>query len=44
MAVLPLKELGGGQQTKSLRLLDKNGQEWVLRTTDKDVAGRWQST
>jgi hypothetical protein len=32
-----IKELGGGQQTKSLRLLDKNGQEWVLRTTDKDV-------
>ena len=34
-----IKELGGGQQTKSLRLLDKDGQEWVLRTTDKDVAG-----
>ncbi|MBC7828483.1 MAG: hypothetical protein H7122_12105 [Chitinophagaceae bacterium] len=33
-----IKELGGGQQTKSLRLLDKNGQEWVLRSTDKDVA------
>ncbi len=33
-----IKELGGGQQTKSLRLLDKNGQEWVLRTTDKDVS------
>jgi hypothetical protein len=33
-----VKELGGGQQTKSLRLLDKNGQEWVLRTTDKDVS------
>jgi hypothetical protein len=32
-----IKELGGGQQTKSLRLIDKDGQEWVLRTTDKDV-------
>lgn len=30
-------ELGGGQQTKSLRLKDKNGIEWVLRTVDKDV-------
>ncbi|HYE53526.1 MAG TPA: hypothetical protein VD996_01740 [Chitinophagaceae bacterium] len=30
-------ELGGGQQTKSLRLKDKNGVEWVLRTVDKDV-------
>ncbi|HEY0677394.1 MAG TPA: hypothetical protein VGD17_03870 [Chitinophagaceae bacterium] len=30
-------ELGGGQQTKSLRLKDKNGQEWVLRTVDKTV-------
>lgn len=33
-----IKELGGGQQTKSLRLVDKKGQEWVLRTTDKDVS------
>ncbi len=32
-----IKELGGGQQTKSLRLLDKQGHEWVLRTVDKDV-------
>ena len=39
-----IKELGGGQQTKSLRLLDKNGQEWVLRTTDKDVAGALDAT
>ena len=39
-----IKELGGGQQTKSLRLLDKNGQEWVLRTTDKDVAGALAAT
>ena len=28
--------LGGGKQTKSLRLADKNGREWVLRTVDKD--------
>lgn len=27
---------GGGQQTKSLRLRDKNGKEWVLRTVQKD--------
>jgi len=30
-------ELGGGQQTKSLKLKDKNGIEWSLRTVDKDV-------
>jgi hypothetical protein len=30
-------ELGGGQQTKSLRLKDKDGKEWVLRSVDKDV-------
>lgn len=30
-------ELGGGQQTKSLRLEDKEGKEWVLRTVDKEV-------
>lgn len=30
-------ELGGGQQTKSLRLKDKQGEEWVLRTVDKEV-------
>ena len=34
-----IKSLGGGKQTKSLRLEDKNGQEWVLRTVDKDPAG-----
>ncbi|MFN2438174.1 MAG: hypothetical protein ABR503_03175 [Chitinophagaceae bacterium] len=32
-----IKELGGGQQTKSLRLEDKNGRLWTLRTIDKDV-------
>ena len=30
-------ELGGGQQTKSLRLKDKNGKEYSLRSVDKDV-------
>lgn len=34
---LKIKELGGGQQTKSLQLEDKNGKKWVLRTVDKDV-------
>jgi Omp85 superfamily domain/Calcineurin-like phosphoesterase len=31
-----IKSLGGGKQTKSLRLTDKNGTEWTLRTVDKD--------
>ena len=34
-----IKELGGGMQTKSLRLVDKNKTEWVLRTIDKDAEG-----
>lgn len=34
---LVVKELGGGQQTKSLKLEDKDGKDWVLRTVDKDV-------
>jgi hypothetical protein len=34
---LKIEELGGGQQTKSLQMADKNGREWVLRTIDKDV-------
>lgn len=34
---MTVKELGGGQQTKSLRLTDPQGKEWVLRTVDKDV-------
>ena len=33
---LTIKSLGGGQQTKSLRLTDKSGAEWTLRTVDKD--------
>ncbi|MET0636300.1 MAG: metallophosphoesterase [Chitinophagaceae bacterium] len=28
--------VGGGKQTKSLQLEDKNGVEWALRTIDKD--------
>ncbi|MCU7549011.1 hypothetical protein OCK74_07780 [Chitinophagaceae bacterium LB-8] len=32
-------ELGGGQQTKSLKLEDHQGREWSLRTVDKDAAG-----
>ncbi len=28
--------IGGGKQTKSLKLEDKNGKEWTLRTIDKD--------
>jgi predicted MPP superfamily phosphohydrolase len=28
--------LGGGKQTKSLRLRDKSGKEWVLRAVDKN--------
>lgn len=34
---LKIEELGGGQQTKSLQLKDRQGREWVLRTVDKDV-------
>ena len=29
--------MGGGHQTKSLRLTDKNGKEWTLRTINKDI-------
>ena len=34
---LKIIELGGGQQTKSLRLQDKQGVDWALRTVDKSV-------
>ncbi|MDQ6814810.1 MAG: metallophosphoesterase [Bacteroidota bacterium] len=30
-------EMGGGHQTKSLRLTDKKGKEWTLRTINKDI-------
>lgn len=32
-----VESLGGGQQTKSLRLVDEKGEKWVLRSVDKDV-------
>lgn len=38
---LTVKELGGGMQTKSLRVLDSSGKEWALRTVDKDVSNAW---
>lgn len=31
-----IKGIGGGKQTKSLQLMDKQGREWALRTIDKD--------
>lgn len=34
---LRIEELGGGRQTKSLKLIDKDSVEWALRTVDKDV-------
>ena len=33
---LKIISLGGGKQTKSLKLEDPNGKEWTLRTVDKD--------
>lgn len=33
---LKVKSLGGGKQTKSLKLIDRNGKEWALRTVEKD--------
>jgi hypothetical protein len=33
---LTIQSLGGGQQTRSIRLTDKNGTEWTLRSVDKD--------
>lgn len=33
---LTIISLGGGKQTKSLRLEDKDGKEWTLRSVDKD--------
>jgi hypothetical protein len=34
---MTITELGGGMQTRSLRLVDKDSIEWVLRTVDKNV-------
>ena len=31
-------ELGGGKQSKSLRLKDKNGKEWVIRSVEKNAS------
>lgn len=31
-----IKGIGGGKETKSLKLEDKDGREWALRTVDKD--------
>jgi hypothetical protein len=31
-----IEGMGGGKQTKSLKLKDKDGKEWALRTIDKD--------
>ena len=39
MGGFKIKKLGGGHQTKSLKLLDKNGRSWTLRTVDKDMEG-----
>ncbi|HZF63080.1 MAG TPA: hypothetical protein VEZ55_01280 [Chitinophagaceae bacterium] len=36
---LIIKELGGGMQTKSLSLMDRQNREWVLRSVDKDARG-----
>lgn len=33
-----IDKLGGGMQTKNLRMIDKKGAEWSLRTVDKTVA------
>ncbi len=33
---LRIVSLGGGKQTRSLRLVDKKGNEWTLRTINKD--------
>ncbi len=33
-----IESRGGGKQTKSLTLKDKKGQEWKLRTIDKDIS------
>ena len=36
---LAIVKMGGGMQTKSLRLVDKQGREWALRTVDKFAEG-----
>jgi hypothetical protein len=39
MGGFTIKSLGGGKQTKSLRLEDQNKRQWVLRTVDKVPEG-----
>ncbi|MEO6818144.1 MAG: BamA/TamA family outer membrane protein [Ginsengibacter sp.] len=39
MGGFAIQKLGGGKQTKSLKLKDKNGKNWALRTVDKDPEG-----
>ena len=39
MGGFKVEKIGGGHQTKSLKLVDKNGTKWELRTVDKDPAG-----
>lgn len=34
-----IEGVGGGKQTRSLQLRDKSGNEWALRTIDKDPSG-----
>jgi hypothetical protein len=36
---LTILRMGGGMQTKSLRLIDQKGREWALRTVDKFAGG-----
>jgi hypothetical protein len=33
-----IEKMGGGQQTKTLHLVNKNGSEWILRSVDKVVS------
>jgi Calcineurin-like phosphoesterase/Omp85 superfamily domain len=35
---LKIRSLGGGKQTKSLQLMDKEGKEWILRSMVKNSA------
>ncbi|GEO10606.1 metallophosphoesterase [Segetibacter aerophilus] len=37
MGGFKIGEMGGGHQTKSLRLTDTSGKEWTLRTINKDI-------
>ena len=39
MGGFKIDKIGGGHQTKSLKLKDKEGRKWNLRTVDKDPAG-----